>query len=344
VGQWVDVVATTMTRTQVSAVAGRTLTLTAAVTGLAPGSRIAVRPVTSIRHQPDRFPFDPFDAGDPAHVTPNAYRVELDVWNRYISTVEDPSIREVALGDADGPSRLKVVWQARLSLAGPVGDGSCASGAAAAKGTLIASTVPGLPSDDPCVLPDEAGYRGLENQLYRVEVHSASATAVILKWQRDNASTVSQVLSLGSSLQLDNMGPDDQRGFTTAAYVEVTDDALELEQQVSDLLKVTGPPDTTNRKVQLEASPTAAQPGRNPRARRWDGQITIDLTVPTAGEPIPLERGLQVVLIPGDLRPGDYWLIPARTANSAGGGTITWPADDAGIALAQPPHQRARAG
>ena len=81
------------------------------------------------------------------------------------------------------------------------------------KGQLIASTVPGLPSDDPCVLPDEAGYRGLENQLYRVEVHSASAATVVLKWQRDNASTVSQVLSLGSTLQLADMGRDDDRGF-----------------------------------------------------------------------------------------------------------------------------------
>jgi Family of unknown function (DUF6519)/IPT/TIG domain len=335
--QWVDVVAATTTRTQISAVAGRTVTLATALTGVATGSRIAVRPVTSVRHQPDRFPFDPFDKADPAHVTANAYRVELDVWDRYISAVEDPSIREVALGDADASSRLKVVWQVRLSLAGPVGGGSSASGPAAAKGELIASTVPGAPSDDPCVLPDEAGYRGLENQLYRVEVHSASATAVVLKWQRDNASTVSKVLSLGSSLQLDNMGRDDERGFATAAYVEVTDDALELERQVSDLLKVTGPPDMTNRKVQLEASPTAAEPDRNPRARRWDGRITIDLTIPAAGEPVPLERGLQVALVPGDLRPGDYWLIPARTANSAGGGTITWPTDDAGIALAQPP-------
>lgn len=336
-GQWLDVVAATTTRTQVSAVAGRTVTLTTALTGVTVGSRVAVRPVASVRHQPDRFPFDPFDQADPAHVTANAYRVELDVWERYISAVEDPSIREVALGEADAPSRLKVVWQARLSLAGPAGGGGCAGGPADATGELIASTVPGLPSDDPCVLPDEAGYRGLENQLYRVEVHSASATAVVLKWQRDNASTVSQVLSLGSSLQLDNMGRDDERGFATAAYVEVTDDALELEQQVSDLLKVTGPPDMTNRTVRLEAGPKAARPDRNPRARRWDGLITIDLTTPAAGEPVLLERGLQVALVPGALRPGDYWLIPARTANSAGGGTITWPTDDAGIAQAQPP-------
>ena len=344
-GQWVDVTATTTTRAQITAVAGRAVTLKTAVTGLAPGSRATVRPVTSLCHQPDRFPFDPFGANDPAHVTEGVYRVELDVWNRYISTVEDPSIREVALGDADAPSRLKVVWQARLSLTDAtrlsltdaICGGGCAVGAAAAKGRLIASTVPGLPSDDPCVLPDEAGYRGLENQLYRVEVHSASTTMVVLKWQRDNASTVSRVLSIGSSLLLDNVGRDDERGFTTAPYVEVTDDALELEQQVSDLLKVTGAPDRTNPTVQLEASPTAAQPGRNPRARRWDGRIAIDLTVPTAGQPILLERGLQVALVPGALRPGDYWLIPARTANSAGGGTISWPTDDAGVALAQPP-------
>lgn len=345
-GQWVDVsTAAGTTRAQLAGAAGRNLVLAGTALSLpAAGERIRLQRVTSLRSQPDRFTFDPFDPADPDHIPPGACRVELDVWYRHITPIEDPSIREVALGDAESATRLKAIWQLRLVPAGVVGGGSCATGIAAAPGQLLVSTVPGAPSDDPCVLPDEAGYRGLENQLYRVEVHSCSATEVVLKWQRDNASTASRVLSLGTTLLLEDMGPDDERGFGTAPYVEVTDDALELDQHPSDLVAVLTP-DRPRRTLTLAAAPAAARLDRRARARRWDGRLAIDPTSPTASQPLRLERGVQVVLLPGALRPGDYWLIPARTSNSAGGGTIGWPTDDSGVPLPQPPqgieHHRA---
>jgi hypothetical protein len=40
--------------------------------------------------------------------------VYLDVWTRHISALEDPAIREVALGGADTTTRLKTVWQVKL--------------------------------------------------------------------------------------------------------------------------------------------------------------------------------------------------------------------------------------
>ncbi len=336
-GQWIDVAGTgSTTRVQVVAVAGRSLTLQSSVAGLTAGTPVTVTPVTSLRHQPDRPTFDPFAAGDPTRLAANAYRVELDVWHRHISELVDPSIREVALGDAESSTRLKVVWQVRVAPAGAVGGGSCAVPAGPHPAQLIASTVPGAPSDDPCELPDEAGYRGLENQLYRVEVHSATPSGVVLKWQRDNASTSSPVLSLGSTLLLDGMGRDN--GFTSAAYVEVTDEALTLEQAVSDLLAVTAPPEQGRRTIGLAGTPSAARLDRNPVAIVWDGRIDIDLTSPSAAAPVALERGVQVVFVPGAARSGDYWLIPARTSNSAGGGSITWPTADDGVALPRPPH------
>ena len=338
VGQWVDVLAAATTRAKITAVGvGDELTLNTPVAGAAVGGRVRVTAVTSLRHQPDRFTFDPFAAG-PDQVTAGAYRVELDVWRRHLSTVEDPAIREVALGDADSSTRVRTVWQLRLVASGAVGAGSCATAIQPAKATLAASTVPGLPSDEPCVLPDEAGYRGLENQLYRVEVHSATDTQVVLKWQRDNASTASVVLApLGSTLRLADIGRDDERGFATAPFVEVTDDFLELEQLPSDLIAVTDNSEATQGLLGLASAPALAQLARNARARRWDGVITIDLTSATAGDPVLLERGVQVALGTGALRPGDYWMIPARTANSAGGGTIVWPQADNGDPIPQPP-------
>ncbi|GAA0311580.1 DUF6519 domain-containing protein [Kineococcus aurantiacus] len=334
-GQWVHVVvAGVETLAQVGAVAGRSLTLTSPVAALTGQTRTAVIPVRSFRHQPHRLPLDPFDPTAP--LTAGAHRVELDVWDRHVSAVEDPSIREVALGDADGATRLQTVWQVRLTHAGPAGGGSCAVPAGPAKGRLIASTEPGLPTDDPCELPDEAGFRGLENQLYRVEVHEVGSPGVVLKWQRDNASTASRVTTLGAVLRLETVGTDDVLGFAAATYVEVTDDALELEHRGGDLLEVLDPPDA-DRTLRLAAAPTRAAAAHNPKARRWDGRLTIDPTLSATERTRVLERGLQITLEPGDFTPGDYWLIPARTADSAGGGTIVWPSD-AGEWLAQEPH------
>lgn len=345
VGQWIDAVTTSTTRAQVTAINNAELSLGALVAGAAVGDRLTVIPVTSLRHQPDRLQFDPFAAGSPFLVAAGAHRVELDVWDRHISPVEVPSIREIALGDAESSTRIRTVWQVRLAPAGAVGAGSCALDPPPTRGTLAASTAPGLASDEPCVLPDEAGYRGLENQLYRVEVHSASSTHVVLKWSRDNASTASRILGLGSTLLLEDMGRDAERGFATGAFVEVTDDFLDGEQLPSDLIAVVGTPDPSERTLTLTTAPTRAQLNRNARARRWDGVITIDPTSPTAGTPVALERGVQVTLGPGALQPGDYWLIPGRTSNSAGGGTLIWPTDDSGAPLAVPPegitHRRA---
>src|SRR5215211_3157078 len=57
-------------------------------------------------------------------------------------------------------------------------------------GRLTTHEVEIPPSDDPCELPPEGGYRGLENQTYRVEIHEGGQPggAATCKWSRENAS------------------------------------------------------------------------------------------------------------------------------------------------------------
>ena len=46
----------------------------------------------------------------------------------------------------------------------------------------------------PCILPEKAGYRGLENQLYRVEIQKfGTETTVTAKWSRDNGSVAARI-------------------------------------------------------------------------------------------------------------------------------------------------------
>ena len=85
-------------------------------------------------------------------------------------------IREIALGGPDTGTRLKTVWQVKLFPAA-VGDNCITAfnkllnANSPSSGTLSAKTASEAPSPDPCIVPPSAGFRGLENQLYRVEIH-----------------------------------------------------------------------------------------------------------------------------------------------------------------------------
>ncbi|MGH6838265.1 MAG: DUF6519 domain-containing protein [Methylocella sp.] len=62
-------------------------------------------------------------------------------------------------------------------------------------GLMAAAIPPADKSDLPCVLPPKSRYRGLENHLYRIEVHTSGNTAdanrvPTFKWSRENGSVV----------------------------------------------------------------------------------------------------------------------------------------------------------
>src|SRR3989304_4048508 len=104
------------------------------------------------------------------------YLAYLDVWQQHLTALEVPEIREVALGGPDTATRARTVWQARLMPAD--GDIHCLSSLedwesllAGTTGKLSARAHPDPTSDDPCIVPPSAGFRGLQNQLYRVEIH-----------------------------------------------------------------------------------------------------------------------------------------------------------------------------
>lgn len=114
--------------------------------------------------QPDRF--------DLAWPLPKGrYAVVLESWPRLVTALDDPSIREVALGGPTTSSRERVVWQVD---AVPVANSwGCADGAPESEettGGLAARAEPDEELSSPCLVPPQAGYTGLENQLYRVEI------------------------------------------------------------------------------------------------------------------------------------------------------------------------------
>jgi hypothetical protein len=311
----------------------------------------------SILQQPDLPPL-PGNTIDDVLVPPGTgldegtYLAFLDVWERHITALEDAGIRELALGGPDTATRSRVVWQVRLIPANTqdeVETISCATEppawqavTGAGTGTLTARAEPSEAETDPCVVPAQAGYRGLENQLYRVEVHRlASSNEITVKWSRENGSVVCAWLDQDTTnpnrLTVESTGRDQVLGFAADDWVELTDEVRELRRQPGILVQIQA----------IEGNVLIIDPGgstidrgdfpKNPKVRRWDmpsevGEISVD---PSATDHwMELENGVQVRFGPGTYRSGDHWLIPARTANR----DIEWPRDDAKDPLPQPPH------
>jgi hypothetical protein len=275
------------------------------------------------------------------------YCVYLDVWDRHITAVEDPSIREKALGGPDTATRVRTVWQVRLQRAGDLAASiTCANFVPPAKSgaQLRASVQPGGTAT-PCVLPPQTGYRRLENQLYRVEIHKPGALGTAtFKWSRENGSVVTAILPSGGgsglTFPVQTTGRDDVLGFAPNQWVELSDDRSDLIAHRGQLLQIsTVDPAKREITVKPPSSGPAYDPTLHPKLRLWNQQggseVAEGVTV-TAG-PIALEDGLQIEFQGASFAIGDYWLIPARTAIDNTVGNIEWPEQSPGVPAWLPP-------
>lgn len=300
------------------------------------------------------------------------YLVYLNVWERHITHVEDDSIREVALGGPDTTTRAKVVWQVKVlpSVVDYCADTEKLLQLSTAR--LRARAKLDQMATDPCVIQPEARYRGAENQLYRVEIHTGNDAGKqpTFKWSRENGSVVFPILNIASdgtakttTVKLVHLGRDDKLSLAEGDWVEIVDDDYVLQNRAEPLLQVHSM-DRVEMTVTLTnptgtVSGVSGDPTKHPLLRRWDQkagdpnkgglQLSTDdyaaLVVEDRGEAsnhwLVLEDGVQIQFsTPAhdesahEYRTGDYWLIPARTAT----GDVEWPKVDNPIADALSPH------
>jgi hypothetical protein len=317
--------------------------------------------------QPDAYR----DEDDEADRLPEEFPflVYLKVAERFISAVEDPDIREVALGPAqpDTSGRVKVTWQVlpmqpsdgfeppkdptphRLRLAFD----DWATRRSQPTSRMAARALrPAQAEEDPRVIRPESRYRGLENQLYRIEVHHAGtagadpATSATFKWSRDNGSVIFPIADIdGTWVSLASLGRDDKLDLHLGDEVEVVDDAYLARAAAHPLLEVVEV-DVPGRRVRLSGEPrhdVGHSSDRHPYLRRWDQKPGDSHHAPgftdgaqhiVEGNWIPIEDGVQVWFAPdGQYQTGDYWLIPARSVT----GDVEWPRDVSGRPLLEQP-------
>ncbi len=277
----------------------------------------------------------------PKITTSGVYLLYLDVWQRHIIALDDKEIREVALGGPDTATRVQTIWQAKVHRLGNVGQNfNCSDEAkpwpAASTGKLAARTHPESVPIDPCEVGTGGGYKRLENQLYRVEVHKGSGVTggPTFKWSRDNGSVVVAISEFNvdsdsEKIKVTSLGRDSVLGLHELDWVEVVDDAKELAGEpgtIAQIQKI----DPEQLVITLSTSATGFDINGHPKLRRWDTRpeqtnAEFSITIPSGNDGfIPLEGGVEVKFETGTFRTGDYWLIPARTIPGKFG-EIEWP-------------------
>lgn len=323
---------------------------------------IGSAPVFYVAQPADPDSGQPYYPNPPALPTSGRHLVYLDVWTREVGYLVRPGLIEKAIG-IDSTTRLQTVWQVKLLEVGA--DVGCATPLDSIKGWLPAhapsaarlstGTVPVPGEPDPCLVPPGSGYKGLENQLYRIEIHAGGGLgSATFKWSRDNASVETRVTHIPALNQLtvESTGKDSVLRFSDGDWIEITDDWRELHNEPGELrrIKIGNGVDDATRTILLEQPlpaglfPTDAQDrtqaGRHTRIKRWDqrGKVLdqdgnvlqdLDLAAATGEITVPASGAISVLLehdivatfsldpAGGEMKSGDAWVFAARSTDAS---------------------------
>ncbi len=273
----------------------------------------------------------------------------VEVWERHITALEDPGIRETALGgDLDTTTRTEIRHQVKLAEVSGLAPGAVAEAFATQVrpgGTVTLGVANETITADPCDLPVPGGYTGPENRLYRMEAHGpASGGGMIFKWSRENGSELfaaefPEALTLPDPASSIVVQADS--GLRDGDLVELLSTAIDLgdaapgslsgagfirpERAVGRLLRlsggevITGSTRVFDLRDPIDETPvTDVDSGRfgeeGLKLRRWSGLI-----LHTADQVYELEQGIEAD-IAGAFEPGDWWQYEARVgaANANG--------------------------
>ncbi len=237
--------------------------------------------------------------------TGGPFFVYLDVWKREVTFLEDPELVEKAVG-VDTTGRVQTVWQvkwldpkAQVSCSTKDSDIPAWAGLLLPPGANLTTGVTQAGSPGPCCLTPTTGYTGLENQLYRLEIHQKGQPLAVgasppvtsippgtatFKWSRDNASVATGVTAItqgGTTLTVQSTGKDNVLCFSPNDWVEIADDWLELNGLPGELHQIApNGVDASSKIITLTAGVISANfpvdangltdPSRHTRIRRWD--------------------------------------------------------------------------
>jgi photosystem II stability/assembly factor-like uncharacterized protein len=270
---------------------------------------------TSYFNQPDYPNPPPIDKVDQ-----QTDLVYLDVWERHITAVEDPDIREVALGGPDTTTRVKTVCQIKIKP--NVDKKKCHENIDGwppeiGKGRLTTRAEADATSDQPCIIAPGGGYRGLDNRLYRIEIHTpGNIGTATFKWSRDNGAVVYAIEDFEAGdpkqVKVKQLGKDEFLSLKKGDWVEILGDETELKGEPGTIAQIIDIKEA-QRIVILSADVSEHSNETHPRIRRWDQKTETTLVNPGK---ISLEKGIEIEFSGEEFHTGDYWVFAARTATA----------------------------
>lgn len=269
--------------------------------------------------------------GENGEIQSGRYLVYLDVWQRHITAIEDPEIREIALNGADTATRTQTVAQVKLA---PLENHNKWQTFLSNKQRRTAGIKASKAPNSSIV----------DNNLYRIEIHQSGIIGeATFKWARNNATIVSEIESIkGNIITISPKNYEMWQSSQPDQWIEIIDEARELtgkpgtlvrleqvfdNKLVCDISRVFDAP----KKPLLED--TEDSETRKLRVRRWDYTSDTTDTTNSGGIPTTLQwlqlgdEGIQIKFGKDkdeDKEPfyetGDYWLVPTRAITN----TIEW--------------------
>jgi hypothetical protein len=276
---------------------------------------------------------------DPLIFLKSNVQASLVLREQEITAVEDPALREVALGGPDTAARTRIlqrvvttetfatncanatgstakVWPALGLVHEP------ATAELRSRARLQVTPVAGPPPASPCDPPAASGYLGADNQMIRVQVTTLDGTgdAGTLLWGNYNASTLYRAtVQSATTVKLATHPVSAEYQPRTGQVAQVLLRAADLGEGAfaaaltGHFAKLTTPYAVDTQIVTLPAA--LPQPPysntTNVYVRLWDDQVNF-----TVGTPVVLGgTGLQVTITrdsAGRLHIGDYWCIGVR--------------------------------
>jgi len=261
---------------------------------------------------------------EPEEVKGNFCFVYLDVWEQFISPLDEPLIADPALEGVTTTARSRLTWRIhRAWINETLEMEQCeeylVKNHPESRGRMRVRPVM-HPGDQARDEEPAIRYAG-ENQLYRVEVHNRES----IKWARDNASNIFLLVRAESgAVTLRDLGRDDRTSLLGGEVVELVSPHSDEHRRlhiISDVNSDTGS-FTLTPPIKWPTDPNWPV---GAYLRRWDhtpdnehnGVSLIN------GKWIELEHGLSVQFgdegdkDSHDYHHGDYWMIPTRSVTEA---------------------------
>ncbi len=254
----------------------------------------------------------------------------LDVWKRTITAVEDKDILEAALGGPDTCTREQLIAQVKVIEASDCKSDITSLIRKNKTGALTAKLSPKA-EEEKCSFKPELDYTGLNNSLYRIEIHDAGGVNTArFKWSRNNGADLVPVVEFSGT---DAVIIPDDRILCCGDLVELCDDVSDLADfsrtekhgKLANIKAIDhvdkGVKITLDFTVDKAADKTTAPfkdrdvQIRHPKLRKWHGVENVNEYKEFDVDGTPkkeLEHGIRIAFSSDHYYHGDYWQFTAR--------------------------------